>query len=555
MGLKMRDSLQRLGRPMLIGAVLAFLPTLACDNNPASNGNPACDHVDADGLVVEQGGQVAAAQWQGDVTGGFAADAGALGPTVEATFLDQDSTRVTIGPECPDHGLVVEVADPAIAAIELSATSRWQFQVRGLSEGSTTLRIRLWHGDHSDFTSLPFPITVGPGAKQEPVGLVVRQDTQVLASVWQGVVTGELALGLELTNLLDVTFVDEDSVEFLPPTPVHSLAAVIADSSIAGFRAEGDWGFRLLGKALGTTTLTLVLNHEDHADFTSPPIPVHVEQEVEATALVIRQNGSMIASWNLDPVQGPGASIGEIIVDEGASLVGAAVSFLDPDGAEFVPQGGETLGIEVANQAIALLAPVGDPWSFTVQGLAAGSTTAVFTIQHEGHIDFTSGAIPVQVTTSTPGPGTSFLLRKNGIAQLIVVDGVLVPSCGSTTANPGHFETPAGTLTELYSFRLLAPDCTSTTIASPPYSLAFEFADPGIARIVNHPEHWGEITIFHIEGLVAGETTLRLRLLNAGQVTMTSPPIPVVISVPRSGVRDDAPGSTAGRPTSAPRRP
>jgi hypothetical protein len=72
---------------------------------------------------------------------------------------------------------------------------------------------------------------------------------------------------------------------------------------------------------------------------------------------------------------------------------------------------------------------------------------------------------------------------------------------------------------------------------------------------VNHPEHWGEITIFHIEGLAAGETTLRLRLLNAGQVTMTSPPIPVVITAPRGDARDHAPGPTLGRPISAPLRP
>jgi hypothetical protein len=514
------------------GCLLLVLP--ACDNNPAdSDQDPVCDHVDADGLVAENADTTVVAQWQGSVSGVVATEAGGLSVPLTVTFLDEDSTRVVIPAGCVDHRLVIEVDDPAIAGVEQPAGERWNFQLRGLSEGQTTFRIRLWHGDHADFTSQPFPVQVAPGEKREPAGLVLEQGGQGIVSVWEGVVSGEIeVVESALSDLIALTFLDQDSLRFEPPVPEHSLHYTIADSAIAGFRGEGSWGFRLQAGSAGETTLTLILFHEDHADYTSPPIPVHVVHgEIEASALVIRQQGSEIASWNFDPVRGPNQTFGEIIVDHGTTLVGLAASFLDSEGNEFVPDNPEmTLGIEVANAGVASAAVVPGTWAFEAQGLAVGSTTAVFSILHKGHSDFVSGTIPILVTDSAPGPGTSFLLRKNGIAQLIVVDGVLVPSCGATQADPGRFETGAGTLTELYSFRLLAPDCSASTISAPPYSLAFEFADSGYGRIVNHPEHWDEITIFHLEGLAAGETTLRLRLLDQGQVVMTSPPIPVVIT-------------------------
>jgi hypothetical protein len=137
-------------------------------------------------------------------------------------------------------------------------------------------------------------------------------------------------------------------------------------------------------------------------------------------------------------------------------------------------------------------------------------------------------------------------VRKNGITNVIVVNGAVVPSCGTTIANPGRFETAAGDTTELYSFRLLATDCTASQISSTRYSLAFEFADSAIARIVNHPEHWNETTVFHLEGVAAGQTTLTVRLLDQGLVSMTSPPIPVVITAGRGLSRPVRTGGFAG---------
>jgi hypothetical protein len=91
----------------------------ACDDNPAADGDDAvCDHVDADGLVVENADTLVAAQWQGKVTGDIAAGAGVLGPPLTVTFLDEDSTRVAIPAACVDHRLGIEFTDPGIAQVE-----------------------------------------------------------------------------------------------------------------------------------------------------------------------------------------------------------------------------------------------------------------------------------------------------------------------------------------------------------------------------------------------------------------------------------------------------
>ena len=535
----------------MLAATMAGLALFAsgCEDNPADDGGPVCEHVDADGLVVEDGGLPIAAQWEGVVTGEIDAETGHLGNPLVVTFLSPDSTRVNVPAECTDHALVIEVADPLIATVEQPAGERWILRVRGLSEGSTTLLIRLWHGDHADFTSQPIPVHVIAGEEQEAAGLVLRAGGVDLASVWQDQVTGEVEVPIgALGELIEVTFFDPDSVEFQPPSPEHELRFAIADSLIAGFRAEGVWSFRLDPKTEGETTLSLIIFHEGHADYTSPPIPVHVHADVEAAALIVRQNGSEIATWNFDPVMGPNLSTGEIIVGPLATLSNLAASFLDPDGAEFAPEDPEMiLGVEVADPGVATVALVpGENWRFTVAGITLGSTTAVFSIQHEGHSDFTSGPIRILVSDVAPGVGTSFVLRKNGIPTVIVVDGAVVPSCGTTIANPGRFETAAGDTTELYSFRLLAQDCTASQISATRYSLAFEFSDSAIARVVNHPEHWNETTVFHLEGVAAGQTALTVRLLDQGQVAMTSPPIPVVITSGRGLPRLVRTGGFAG---------
>jgi hypothetical protein len=189
-----------------------------------------------------------------------------------------------------------------------------------------------------------------------------------------------------------------------------------------------------------------------------------------------------------------------------------------------------SLSWTVANPSVADLVPVsGDPWRFDLVGHAVGSTSVVFRLLQNGTPRLTSASIPVVVGGSPAGDTTpSFVLKKNGIWTVIVLDGAIMDGC-SHVANPGRFEAGVGEVTDLYSVRVLDAACAQNALSDAQYSIAFVFEDDCIARTVNHPEHWDEKLIFHIEGVAVGSTTVKLYFLKNNAVDFVSPPIPVSV--------------------------
>jgi hypothetical protein len=107
----------------------------------------------------------------------------------------------------------------------------------------------------------------------------------------------------------------------------------------------------------------------------------------------------------------------------------------------------------------------------------------------------------------------------------------VVTNACARDANPGAMTTAAGALTDLYSLRLLDGGCATSTLNGAA-TLHFEFENPCLGRIVNHPIHWGEISIFHLQGLQAGTTQVRITALLHGAIQFVTPPIPVVVTPP-----------------------
>jgi hypothetical protein len=77
-----------------------------------------------------------------------------------------------------------------------------------------------------------------------------------------------------------VVFLSPDSTEFIPDEPEFELRLDIADSSVVKWRSEGQWTFRTVGAAVGTTTFTLNVFHVDHDDFESPTLPARTYESV-----------------------------------------------------------------------------------------------------------------------------------------------------------------------------------------------------------------------------------------------------------------------------------
>jgi hypothetical protein len=178
-------------------------------------------------------------------------------------------------------------------------------------------------------------------------------------------------------------------------------------------------------------------------------------------------------------------------------------------------------------------------------GVGAGRTTVVIGLLFQGTPVITSGPMPLVCVDAAAAavPSPSFTCVASGLKSVIVDQGVVLPQllpgegapCGWWT--PGAFELSEGQETTLYSvreFRVHADSCATSTLQDATYRLAFEFSDPAIARITNHPFHWDEITIFHLNGLQAGSTTMTLYVTDSGtgELRWISPPMPVTVAAP-----------------------
>ncbi len=146
-------------RLRLATLIAALLWSAGCGDNPAGNGTP-CNHVDVDGLVVTRGTAVIANQWQGAVLGEIHVPPDSTAADLLVTWVNADSTALVFNPGCDvNFDLRWTLANSGIAEIT-PGSSKWRFNVRALARGTTTVRLRLFHDDHPDFSSLEIPIRV-----------------------------------------------------------------------------------------------------------------------------------------------------------------------------------------------------------------------------------------------------------------------------------------------------------------------------------------------------------------------------------------------------------
>ena len=115
----------------------------------------------------------------------------------------------------------------------------------------------------------------------EAFGFVLYNSGAEVVRYEQGVVTGELDVGLEKeTALLTVRFLNEEGDSFTPDAnDGYSLGWEVTDSAIAEVEwheEDGLWAFHVIGEGLGETTMVIKLNHNGHSDFVSLPFEIHV---------------------------------------------------------------------------------------------------------------------------------------------------------------------------------------------------------------------------------------------------------------------------------------
>ncbi len=114
----------------------------------------------------------------------------------------------------------------------------------------------------------------------EAEGMVLKIGGENIVVVEEGKVqSGEITVKAgNVTAEISARFLDHDGHEFIPEEEGSSLAFVIDDGSIAEASVVSgkQWEFTVNGKTAGSTTIVVKLMHHDHSDFTTPPIPLKV---------------------------------------------------------------------------------------------------------------------------------------------------------------------------------------------------------------------------------------------------------------------------------------
>ena len=116
----------------------------------------------------------------------------------------------------------------------------------------------------------------------DPEGFRLKMNGQtIVEQLPEQDVTGEFELTPgEETALITIYFIDHDGDEFQPEEDEYSLGYEFEDAGIAEFEQhdeDGKWSFHLHAESEGITDLKLMLMHNDHSDFESQHIHVHVE--------------------------------------------------------------------------------------------------------------------------------------------------------------------------------------------------------------------------------------------------------------------------------------
>ncbi len=231
------------------------------------------------------------------------------------------------------------------------------------------------------FTSCSDNPADGPSDEHiEAFGLVIYNSGEEVVRYQNGIVQGEIETGAgEDTPLLTVRFLDESgdviSADKLGGSQ-HSLKWAVGNTDIADVEHhddDGKWNFHIEGKGEGETTLKIMLYHNDHADFTSKEIPIHVHAGV--TGLKLLLNGSEVLTASTEAASA--------VLSMFNGTTGAIeLQFTDGDGNTAVLEDHHTVEIVPADVSFVNITAGPTNGSFSFAPLKAGITSFHIYLKH-----------------------------------------------------------------------------------------------------------------------------------------------------------------------------
>ena len=264
--------------------LIAFLLIAGCaEDDPVSNQE---EHFEAIGMYFSTSGIKIAQILRGETSDTLVAPLGGLSEHIEIQFFDENENLID-PPTDDDKKLAWEIGNSNLAEIwqHEGEEGGYEFHLKGLHEGVTTIEFFVSHLGHNDYRSgnIPLKVVNEENAHGEPVGFTIKDEEtgNTLATLnADGSVTGTLEVNAgETTEHMEVEFFDENGVEFQPASP-HSLYALPNNTDkllIVGQEEDEPWAFKLQGVSAGNTSVTFGIFYDGELEMTFNPIPVEVK--------------------------------------------------------------------------------------------------------------------------------------------------------------------------------------------------------------------------------------------------------------------------------------
>ena len=144
---------------IFIPAVLVLLLMTACsEDDPVA---PKEEHFEAIGVVLSTSGIEVASILRGETDDTLHAQVGQISDHLEVRFYNEDE-QIVEAPEDDEQTLAWEIGDPDILEVHQDDghDGEFEFHLKGLKSGTTTLELFIMHAGHADFRSGKFTVVV-----------------------------------------------------------------------------------------------------------------------------------------------------------------------------------------------------------------------------------------------------------------------------------------------------------------------------------------------------------------------------------------------------------
>ncbi len=268
---------------LVIFSLLIF--TVACNkDNETIN---QADHFEAIGTAItDASGAITVKILRGVTSDTLVAPLGARSEAMFIKFYDNNENIIQ-PPNDADKYLGYEISDPSIVKVyqHEGEEGGYEFHLDGLKDGKTSIQFFVMHNGHADYRSGLIPVIVKniEGAHGEPVSILVKEeetDSTVATVDDLGITNGTIKVPVNVTtDHMVVYFKDNEGRVFQPSITEHSVEFVTDNSTIAavtGLIVNEPFAFKIQGKVIGSTKLTVKLKHGTTVAKTFYPINIEI---------------------------------------------------------------------------------------------------------------------------------------------------------------------------------------------------------------------------------------------------------------------------------------